>query len=531
MQVAHVRHPHPTTDEGLWSFTFESLDEGASHGLAADLARLIRPGDCLALDGSVGMGKSTFARALLRSCAYNPDLEVPSPTFTLVQTYELEQEEGVIEISHFDLYRIGDFEELYEIGLDESWQTGAALIEWPDRAEGLLPKDTLWVQFATGMKEDCRCVTLSGYGTWKARLERLCDKRQLLIASGWGDGLMAPLIGDLSPRRYDRITRPDQNVEPSRDTNSILCPTAILMDMPKRAPGPVLSDGRRYDLVAHRVTELAPMISICAGLEEMGLRVPTMFGADPDRGLLLWEDFGGDTLSNSAEDPIAERYLATSMQLAKLHEQPKPSFFDGAGGHHTIPSYSRDAFFIELDVFLDHYWPHVKGAVCPLTERQAFQTIWEPLIDHLLAAEQGLVLRDVQDPNCFWLADAPEGEQVGFIDFQDCLIGPSAYDLAALATDARVTISNRLETDILSTYWNMRLIKGDYRDNFYSAYCLCVAQRTMKNLGAFARAADQWNKASYLDHVPRSLSYLDKALSYPLLADLKKWYETHQLAS
>ena len=530
----------PTTssspsDDTVWSFCFAALDEAASVALAADLAREIRAGDCLALDGSVGMGKSTFARALLRARADDPLLEVPSPTFTLVQSYEIESKEPDsedLEISHFDLYRIGDFEELYEIGLEESWQQGVALIEWPDRAEGLLPEETLWLQFEQAAEGECRKLTLTGTGMWGERLQHLCLKRNLLIVSGWGGGVIAPIKGDLSPRNYARISLSEPASiggfdDPDKDAGAE--EHAILMDMPARAPGPLLADGRAYDLVAHRVTALAPMVSISQGLAGLGLRVPDIYGVDLPNGLMLWEDFGGVTLAESADAPVAERYIATARQLALLHCQPCPEQFDGAGGTHLLSIYDREAFLIELDVFLDHYWPHVKGTTCPADERARFTALWSPLLDRLEQAECVLVLRDVQDPNCFWLEDAPDGRSVGFIDFQDCLIGPVAYDLAALATDARVTICDTLEDDILSAYFATRKMSGESRDDFAVLYCLCVAQRTMKNLGAFARAANQWNRPSYLAHIPRSLGYLDKALAHPLLSDLKDWYGGHRL--
>ncbi len=526
--------PH---DDTVWSFCFPALDEAASIALAADLAREIRSGDCLALDGSVGMGKSTFARALLRARADDPVLEVPSPTFTLVQTYEIESEKADsdgLEISHFDLYRIGDFEELYEIGLEESWQQGVALIEWPDRAEELLPEDALWLQFEQATGDDCRKLTLMGTGMWGERLQHLCCKRNLLIASGWGGGVITPIKGDLSPRSYARISLSDRaSIEDfddgQADEDAGAQKHAILMDMPARAPGPLLADGRAYDLVAHRVTELAPMVSISEGLAGLGIRVPDIYGVDLPNGLMLWEDFGGVTLAEGAEAPVAERYIATARQLAMLHSQPCPEQFDGAGGTHLLSLYDREAFLVELDVFLDHYWPHVKGTTCPDDERACFMTLWSPLLDRLEQAERVLVLRDVQDPNCFWLEDAPDGRPVGFIDFQDCLIGPVAYDLAALATDARVTICDKLEDDILSAYFDMREMSGESRDDFAVLYCLCVAQRTMKNLGAFARAANQWNRPSYLAHIPRSLGYLDKALAHPFLSELKDWYGSHRL--
>ncbi len=102
-------------------------DEAATVRLAEDLALILLPGDVIALHGDLGMGKSTLARALLRAFADDAHLEVPSPTFTLVQTYDFPR----LTIAHFDLYRLGGAEELDEIGFDEAIRDGAALIEWP----------------------------------------------------------------------------------------------------------------------------------------------------------------------------------------------------------------------------------------------------------------------------------------------------------------------------------------------------------------------------------------------------------------
>ena len=115
-------------------------DEAATVRLAEDLAASLSPGDLIALSGDLGAGKSTFARALLRTLADDEDLEVPSPTFTLVQTYDFER----FAVSHFDLYRLEEPEELEELGLDELLETGFAgrevtlverLIEELDRIE------------------------------------------------------------------------------------------------------------------------------------------------------------------------------------------------------------------------------------------------------------------------------------------------------------------------------------------------------------------------------------------------------------
>jgi tRNA threonylcarbamoyladenosine biosynthesis protein TsaE len=109
-------------------------DEEATLALGARLARDAAPGDVFALAGSLGSGKTTLARGFIRALT-RPDEEVPSPTFTLVQTYETPK--GTIW--HFDLYRLEDPEEAWELGIEEAFASGISLIEWPERLGPLLP--------------------------------------------------------------------------------------------------------------------------------------------------------------------------------------------------------------------------------------------------------------------------------------------------------------------------------------------------------------------------------------------------------
>lgn len=133
----------------------------ATHALAARIAGLARPGDAILLEGPLGAGKSEFARAFLRAITADPALEVPSPTFTLVQTYESPRG----PIHHFDLWRLDGPEALEELGWDEL-RADIVLVEWPDRLGPLAPPESLTIRLAESGPES-RSATLEG---WQARL-------------------------------------------------------------------------------------------------------------------------------------------------------------------------------------------------------------------------------------------------------------------------------------------------------------------------------------------------------------------------
>lgn len=138
--------------------------------LAAAVGRMLRPGDVVTLKGDLGAGKTAFARALINSLADAPE-EVPSPTFTLVQTYDL----PTISIWHFDLYRLAEKEaDILELGWEEARQSGVALVEWADRLGGFLPQDRLEIDIAFVKDSDnARDVTLTPHGGWQDRLKGL----------------------------------------------------------------------------------------------------------------------------------------------------------------------------------------------------------------------------------------------------------------------------------------------------------------------------------------------------------------------
>ena len=139
-------------------------DETATAALAGRLAAVARPGDVIALQGELGAGKTQFARAFI--AARGGTEAVPSPTFTLVQTYELPG--GTVW--HFDLYRLRAAEEAWELGIEDAFRDGISLIEWPERLGILLPPRHLLVELSFAAKPGARSARLSGDGDWTARL-------------------------------------------------------------------------------------------------------------------------------------------------------------------------------------------------------------------------------------------------------------------------------------------------------------------------------------------------------------------------
>ncbi len=118
------------------AFSMSLADEAATEQLGAALAARLKPGDVVALKGDLGAGKTTLARAIIRAAAGDPDLIVPSPTFTLVETYATQR--GTYW--HFDLYRLETPEQVFELGWEEALTEGIVLLEWPERLGTLLPE-------------------------------------------------------------------------------------------------------------------------------------------------------------------------------------------------------------------------------------------------------------------------------------------------------------------------------------------------------------------------------------------------------
>lgn len=485
------------------SITLPLADEAATIRLGEDLAVKLAPGDVIALRGDLGAGKTTLARALIRAVADDATLEVPSPTFTLVQTYG-----GRVPIGHFDLYRLGGPDELDEIGFDEAVETGAVLVEWPERAGSRLPGGTLIVDLA--IVGPARRATLIAGDAWRDRLERSEAIRRFLDTAGFEQASRRHLAGDASGRSYERILTPDGA-------------RAVLMDARDRLPGPPVWDGRSYDDVAHRATTVLPFVAMNEALIAAGVSAPALLATDIPSGLLLIEDLGDDGIVHDGL-PDPARWRVAAELLAMLHARPRPALLPlPDGGTYRIAEFDCDAFLIEVDQ-MPRWYARFVGATLSAEAEAAYTAIWRSLFARIDATEKSWLLRDYHSPNLLWLPEREGIARVGVIDHQDAMIGASAYDVASLAEDVRVTLSPAFEADVIEAYVESRNAAGPFdRAGFELAYVIAAAQRNTKVLGAFVR----FGKPQYLRHIPRVRAYLRRNLAHEVLSDLALWYDRH----
>jgi N-acetylmuramate 1-kinase len=486
-------------------------DEQATQRLAVDIANSLEPGDLVTLSGDLGAGKTTFARALIRYLAGDPALEVPSPTFTLLQGYELPR----FPLVHLDLFRLSGPAELAELGFDDPPEGAVVLIEWPDRAAGALPADRLDVALTLTpkLKLEFRQARVTGYGSFGPRVDRMAATRQFIAESGWSEAVRARLPSDASTRSYERLALGDRHV--------------VLMNSPRRSDGPPVRDGKPYNAIAHLADNVVPFVAMANGLRQLGFSAPAIYHAELEQGLLIIEDLGDErVVAGDPPAPIRECYETAVDALLALHRQRVPDVLPVAPHvEHRLPRYDLDAFLIEAELLLDWFLPRLDAAI-PDSERDSFRALWRELLQPAIDLPPTWVLRDFHSPNLLWLPDRDAIARLGLLDFQDAVMGPPAYDLASLLQDARVDVPEQIELALLGRYVRgRREIDADFDPaQFIKLYVTMAAQRASKILGIFARLDMRDRKPQYLRHMPRVWGYLQRSLSHPALEALNAWY-------
>ena len=301
-----------------------------------------------------------------------------------------------------------------------------------------------------------------------------------LAGAGWQGAEIEPLPGDASFRRYFRVRRGEQ--------------TAMLMDAPPPNEDPT------------------PFLRAARWLDGNNMRAPRILADDPERGLVLLEDFGTARMRDYLDawpGDEAEVYRGAIDALVALHQLPAGPFLD-----YTMSEYQR-----EVRLFIDWYCTAQKLYV----DVPGFTAAWESVLADLLPRQRPgvTVLRDYHAENIMLLGSLANQ---GLLDFQDALVGHPAYDLVSLLQDARRDVAPELEAAMFDHY--IRSAGGD-AEQFLADYARLGAQRNTKIVGIFVRLWKRDGKPRYLDLIPRVWGLLERDLAHPALTPVAAWFDAN----
>ncbi|MBW0158121.1 aminoglycoside phosphotransferase family protein [Sedimentimonas flavescens] len=304
--------------------------------------------------------------------------------------------------------------------------------------------------------------------------DRAAQITRFLAQAGWGEAQRAPLAGDASARRYERLTQGATR--------------AVLMDAP---PG----------------DEVMRFLRMARWLRQNGFSAPEILAEAPEQGLLLLEDLGDALISRLvAQDPAREGALYAEITgfLLALHRLLPPDFLaplDGPALAELLrltpewyPVLSRDAAEALPDLIAQHYAALNREA--PVT-----------------------CLRDFHAENALWLPDRQGVARLGLLDFQDAVAAHPAYDLVSALQDARRDVSSETETRERRRYAEATTID---LPRFEALYALLGAQRGLRIIGVFARLCMAMGKAHYVDLMPRTWAHIARNLTHPALEDVAR---------
>lgn len=363
--------------------------------------------------------------------------------------------------------------------------------------------------------------------TMAATMEKRSDTiARFLAATDWGLAEQRPLSGDASTRRYIRLTKNGSS--------------ALLMDAPPKAESaacpPDAGEAERLKLGYNAVARLAGpdsrrFAAFAETLISLGLRAPRIYAADFGEGLLVIEDLGDDLFARAIEGGARELplYEAAIDVLGALHAAPAPRSLGRNATEVALLAYDRLAYKAEVDLAIEWLYPLLKGRALPADARAEWDALWGAALAGLSDASRVIVLRDYHAENLFWLPEDKGLARVGLIDFQDGLRGSPAYDLVSLIEDARRDVPPALADAMMARYISAsRARDGRFNaDGFRAEAALLGAQRNSKILGIFARLWKRDGKPGYLKLLPRVWRYVERDLSNPELAELRRWFDAH----
>ena len=482
-------------------------NEAQTNALAQKISNFVCPGDVLRLEGTLGAGKTTFARAFIQAFA-GEEITVPSPTFSLVQTYDATR----LPVAHIDAYRMNSPEEMETLEINDYFDSGVTLVEWSEKIEAFLPTHHLPEGFAIESEfpdvltilieelpenETARKITLEASGTWGHRLGLIDDSasRQqteenriaFLNENSIDYDTLSFVAGDCSYRKYYRVEK--EGAEPR-----------IIMDAP-----PPMEDVSFFV----RMTKL---------WENLGIRAPKIYTEDTENGYLLIEDMGADTL-NQAFAKGAEKMPWLEKSVDLLAHIANKGEIDG-----TI-TYTAATPFAEASRYVDWYLPCTTGHATHPADRKEFSDIWKNMYAAVTKVPPMLSHWDYHCDNLMMCctSSAPSSiQEIGVIDYQDCRMAPISFDIACLLEDRHATPLTDAEKEHLISRFLEALEVDVSREEFMTSYRLVLIHRLLKIVGLYMRITTRTDRTDLPWNMEDVWAKINKLLDEePAAADLK----------
>ena len=346
---------------------------------------------------------------------------------------------------------------------------------------------------------------------------------EFLRAAGLGEAVRAPLPGDASTRRYERLTLPDGR-------------TLMLMDQApaaeSRPADPSWSPERRraegWNAVARlSAGRIEAFAAVAAHLKALGLSAPEIVAVDAEAGLAVLEDFGDALFARVIEggEPEEPLYLAAVEALATLHEAETPDTLSGPAGDWPLLVYDETALQGGADLFVE-WMPRLDPRLSfDAAAIEAWAEAWAPVVERGAAGATVMAHRDYHAENLILLADREGAALVGMIDFQDAVRAHPSWDLHSLLQDARRDVPPDLEARALDHYFGLR--PNVDREDFLRDYAGLAALNEARILGIFARLIVRDGKPRYRAFMPRMWDHLNANLEKPGLETVRDWFDRH----
>ncbi len=357
----------------------------------------------------------------------------------------------------------------------------------------------------------------------EANTPREAERRAFLAQAGLSDARRAPLPGDASTRRYERLF-------PAGGPSRMLMAQVAAAESPPADPAwsPERRHAEGWNAVARlSAGRIEAFAAVAAHLRAVGLSAPEMKAVDVSAGLAVLEDFGDDVFARVIENGQDETplYLAAVEALARLHAAGAPSTLTGPAGDWPLQTYDETALQGGADLFVE--WlprlrPDLRFDAAAVAE---WREAWAPVVAEGAAGASVMAHRDYHAENLIWLPERDGVARVGMIDFQDAVRAHPSWDLHSLLQDARRDVSSELEAEALDRYFSAAQVSD--RAAVLRGYAGLAALNEARILGIFARLIARDGKPRYAAFMPRMWAHLNRNLEKQGLEDVARWFDRY----